>query len=364
MLPLAAHITRQISAFVADRNFFYAEEKGGRFVFSDESLELGCQYRLLSIDEVVPPLDLGAALNWRPEGKLGGWNSYVMALPSSFFVGAQRNLLREVAEFLGHGIRSRHPRLYVVNPLPHHIEVDGTCVYPQFPESLLLRRTGVCAVDVTASGGTQVPRVIEKGDEWVRLEEFSPGEQEFTVAVDGVEQMIIRTEDCALFRPGGITISTDEATWDLCTDPPLAGSELLRHEVTTDCENDRLANHLARLNDGWALEKTRLSSPAGSPKIFYAGGFGELRGIVQPSLQKPKERVDENAAIQQLGAARNWLEHLVARSFGADGARRVRSYLADPTPANLYRLGPIMTSRLMPYIRAAQHQHQERTEGN
>ncbi|EDO89775.1 hypothetical protein BURPSPAST_Y0112 [Burkholderia pseudomallei Pasteur 52237] len=364
MLPVAAHIARQIGAFVADRNFFYAEEKGGRFVFSDEPLELGCRYRLLSIDDVVPPLDLGAALNWRPEGKFGGWNSYAMALPSSFFVGAQRNLLREIAEFLGRGIRSSRPRIYVVDPLPHHVEVDGTCIYPEFPESLLLRRTGICTVDVTASGGTPVPRVIEQSDEWVRLEEFGPGEQEFTVAVDGDEQMIIRTEDCPLFRPGGIAISTDDVTWDLCTDPPLAGSELLRHEVTIDCGNDRIAMHIAHLNDGWVLEKTQLSSPAGSPKNLFAGGFGELRAIVQTSLQEPEERVGESAAIQQLGAARNWLEHMVARSFGADGARRVRSYLADPTPANLRRLGPIMASRLMPYIRAAQHQHQEWTEGN
>lgn len=364
MLPVAAHIATQIRAFVAGRNFFYAEEKGGRFVFSDEPLELGCQYRLLSIDDVVPPLDLGAALDWRPEGKFGSWNIYAMALPSSFVVGAQRNLLREIAEFLGRGIRSRRPRVYVVDPLPHHVEVDGTCIYPELPTSLLLRRTGICAVDVTASGGMAVARVIEQSDEWVRLEEFRPGEQEFTVAVDGDEQMIIRTEHCALFRPGGIAISTDEVTWDLCTDPPLAGSELLRHELTIDCENDRIATHLASLNDGWLLEKTRLLSPAGSPKNLYAGGFGELRGMVQTPQQEPEKQGEKNAAIKQLGGALNWLEHLVARSFGADGARRVKSYLADPTPANLRRLGPIMTSRLMPYIRAAQHQQQERTEGN
>ncbi|MGS0892701.1 hypothetical protein ACVBGC_09165 [Burkholderia stagnalis] len=364
MLPIAARIAVQISAFVADRNLFYAEEKGGRLVFSDESLEWGGQYRLLSMDEVVPPLDLGTVLNWRPEGKFCGWNSYAMALPSAFVGSKVNHLPRDIAEFLGRRIGRARPRLYVVDPLPHHVEVDGTCVYPELPESLLLRRAGIGTVDVIASDGTAVARVIEQGDEWVRLEGFSSGGQEFTVQVDGDEQVIVRTEACALFRPGGIAISANEVTWDLCTDPPLAESELLGQRVTINCENARIATYLARLNDGWLLEEVQLTSPAGLPKSLYAGGFGELREIIQTALQKPEERVVENAAIHQLGAARRWLEHLVARSFGADGARRVRDYLADPTPANLHRLGLIMTSRLMPYIRAAQHQRQERTEGD
>lgn len=363
MLPLAAHVAGQVSAFAADRNLFYAEEKGGRFVFSDESLEWGCQYRLLSMDEVVPPLGLGAVLSWKPEGKFGGWNSYAMALPSAF-VGSKPDLPREIAEFLRHRIHRRRSRLYVVDPLPHHMELDGTCVYPELPESLLLRRAGIGAVDVTASDGTTVARAIELDDDWVRLQGLCPSGQEFTVAVDGDEQALIRAESCALFRPGGIAVSVDEARWELCTDAPLSSLELLGQGVTIDCGSARIAAHLARLNGDWVLEETQLSSPVGSLKSLYAGSFGELRGFVQTSLQELEEKVDKNAAIPQapVDAARLWLEQLVARSFGADGATRVRSYLTDPNPTNLHRLGPIMTSRLMPYIRAAQHQRQERTE--
>src|SRR6218665_3278520 len=47
LLPLAAHLSGQVSAFAADRNLFYAEEKGGRYAFSDEPLECGTRYRLL-----------------------------------------------------------------------------------------------------------------------------------------------------------------------------------------------------------------------------------------------------------------------------------------------------------------------------
>lgn len=366
VLPLAAHVAGQVGAFAADRNLFYADEKGGRFVFGDEALEWGARYRLLSADEVTPPLDLGSALTWKPEGKFGGWNSYEMALPSSF-IASKPNLPANISAFLGRRIRRGRPRLYVVDPLPHHVEIDGTYIYPILPASLLLRRSGTGAIAVTASGGTAVVSVTETDDEWVRLEGLSNSGQEFTVAVDGNEQAIFRAEDCALFRPGGIAVRADEVTWDLCTDAPLPGSSLLGRGVNIDCGSARIATHLARLNDGWVLEETQLSSQSGSPKNLYAGSFGELRWIITIPLQEPEEKVDENAGARQApaSAARRWIEQLVVRSFGAEGASRVRRYFSDPSPANLYRLGPIMTSRLMPYIRAAQDQHhQVRTEGD
>jgi hypothetical protein len=365
MLPLAAHVAGQVGAFAADRNLFYADEKGGRFVFGDEPLEWGARYRLLTVDEVVPPLDLGSALNWKPEGKFGGWNSYEMALPSTF-VASKPHLPADISAFLGRRIRRGRPRLYVVDPLPHHVEIDGTYVYPNPPASVLLRRSGIGAVDVTASGSAAVARVVEQGDEWVRLEGLSAGGEEFTVAVDADEQVIIRIEDCALFRPGGIAVSVDELRWDLCTDAPLPASDLVGREINIDCGSARIAAHVARLNDRWVLEETQLSSLGGSPRNLYAGSFGELRGIFATQLRETEEKVDENAAARQasLGAAPRWIEQLVIRSFGAEGASHVRRYLSDPNPTNLYRLGPIMTSRLMPYIRAAQHQQKKRTEGD
>jgi hypothetical protein len=314
------------------------------------------------VDEVVPPLDLGSALNWKPEGKFGDWNCYEMALPASC-VASEPYLPAKIAAFLRRRIRRGRPRLYVVDPLPHHMEVDGTYVYPEPPKSLLWRRSGLGAIEVTASGGAAAARVIEQGDEWVRLEGLGHDGQEFTVAVDGDEQAVIRTEGCALFRPGGITVSADEVRWNLCTDAPLPGSDLVGQRINIDCGSARLAAHLARLNAGWVLEETQLSSPVGSLNSLYAGSFGELRGIVQIPRQEPDEKVND-ATTQQAPpcAARRWVEQLVARNFGADGASRVRRYFSDPTPTNLYRLGSIMTSRLMPYIQEAQHQQQERTE--
>lgn len=365
LLPLAAQIAGQVAAFAADRNLFYADEKGGRFIFGDEFLEWGARYRLLSVHEITPPQEIGFVLSWKPEGKFGGWNSYELTLPLAV-VELRPDLPRELAEFLGHHIRSARPRLDVVAPLPHHIEVGGTYVYPAPLQSLLLRKSGRGETSVKALVGTVETSISECGDEWVRVEGLTADGREYTIAIDGNEQVIFRVEACELFNPNGIFVGVDDLSWDMCVDAPLSASDLVTRTVRIDCGSARIAAHLARLNEGWVLDETQLSLTSGSPKNFHAGSFGELRGLLPASLQESEEIGDnEKPAAQQptVGVAWRWIEQLVIRHYGAKGVSHVRSYLSDPSPENLHRLGPIMMSRLMPYIRAAQHKQLNRTEG-
>jgi hypothetical protein len=365
LLPLAAQLSGQIAAFAADRNLFYANEKGGRFIFSDELLEWGVGYRLLTVHEITPPQELGRVLNWKPEGKFGGWYSYELALPS-VFAGSKPDLHSELAYFLGHRIRSSRPRLYVIDPLPHHFEVGGTYVFSGPTRSLLLRKSGKGETSVKASVGTVEASISEHGDEWVRVEGLSADGRECTIAIDGNEQMILRVETCELFQPSGIAVGVDDLSWDLCVDAPLAENELVTRTVKIDCGNVRIAAYLARLNEGWVLDETQLSLPSGSPKNFLAGSFGELRGNHAASQQEQEESLSEKPAapLPTLGVAVRWIEQLVIRNYGTKGVSQVRRFLSNPSQENLYRLGPIMTSRLMPYIRAAQHQQQNQTRGD
>lgn len=364
LLPLAAELAGQLGAFAANRNLFYANEKGGRFVFSDEQLEWGARYRLLSSHAVAPSLELGSVLSWRPEGKFGGWHSYELALPSAF-IGPKQVLPRDISEFLGHRIRSPRPRLFLVDPPPHHVEIGGTYVYPVPPESLLLRRSGTGEISVTASTGTLETDVSEHGDEWVRVSGLWAAGCEYVAAIDGNEQAIFRVEPCELFCPAGVIVVSDDLSWNLYTDAPLDANALAARTVNVDCGSARIAAHVALLNDGWVLEGTRLSLPGGSAKALYAGSFGELRSVIPASLNTFEESSVATSAAQQSPAASipHWIEHLVVLDYGAEGASHVRRYFSNPSPENLYRLGPIMTSRLMPYIRAAQHQQRDRTEG-
>lgn len=365
LLPLAAAIAGQVGAFAADRNLFYADEKGGRFIFSDEQLEWGAQYRLLSLHEIAPPLELSSVLSWEPEGKFGGWYSYMLALPSAF-IGSKPYLPREIAEFLRHRIRSPRPRLSLVDPMPHHIDICGAHVYPVRPESLLLRRSGSGVISVTASTGTVSTDISEQGDEWVRVKGLWMDACEYAVEIDGREQVIFRVEPCELFCPPGVSVVSGDFSWDLCTDAPLDARALIARTVHIDCSSTRIAAHLARLNDGWVLETTHLSLPDGSAKELYAGSFGELRGEFPTSPHLSEESGGAMRPAQQLpsvGVSR-WIEQLVVRGYGSEGVCHVRRYLSNPNLENLYRLGPIMTSRLMPYIRAAQHQQRDPTEGD
>ena len=134
------------------------------------------------------------------------------------------------------------------------------------------------------------------------------------------------------------------------------------NEVNVECGSVRIAEHVLRMNDGWLQEGSVLSSPAGAAKGLNAGSFGELRSVfaVSPQMEEHETR-GCIASLKQPLASRRYVEGLVVRHFGQDGLDRVRRYFADPSQANLYGLGLVMTSPLMPYIRAAQDQ--ERGQG-
>lgn len=356
LLPLAAHVSGQVGAFAADVNLFYAEEKGGRFVFGDEPVEWGTRYRLLARAVIAPPSELGSALDWKPGQKFGEWNSYEMALPLTF-ASSRPQLPAQIAEFLGRRIRNGRPRLFVVQPSPHHIDVDGTYVYPESPESILLRRSANKKVTVETPLGLALPAVSELTDEWVQLKGLPASGHDCTVSIDGNEQMVFRVESCELFRPTGVIARVGDVLWDLCADSPVSPAELLRNQVDIECGSVRIAAHVLRLNEGWRQEAAGLSAPGDTAKVLYAGSFGELRSAAAVSPQLEDHPVQVSIAkLKPSLATRSWVEGLVIRNFGQDGLDRVRRYFAEPSRANLYQMGLIMTSPLMPYIRASTDQ--------
>lgn len=360
LLPLATHLSGQLSAFAADRNLFYAGEKGGRYVFSDEPLELGARYRLLARGVVAPPAELGAVLEWESGQKFGEWHSYEMALPLALDA-SRPHMSAQIAEFLGRRIRSARPRLFVVQPLPHHIELDGTHVYPESPETIFLRRSASGKVTVYTPASSAATAVSEVADDWVELKGLPADGQDCTVSIDGSEQVVLRVDACALFRPAGLVVAAGDAVWDLLAESPIEPAELLRNDVNVACGSVRIAAHVARLNNDWRQEGSVLFSASGAAKELYAGSFGELLSTVFVSPEKESRPKRENLSkTRPPVATRLWVESLVAKRFGGEGLECVRRYFSDPCRANLCRLGPIMTSSLMPYIRAAQDQERER----
>lgn len=358
LLSLAARVATELAAFVHDHNLFYADERSGRLVFPGEPLEWGARYRLLSSTEVDPPTHLYSMLDWRVGPMLAEWHVYSFSFPTAY-VASEQDVPTQIAEFLGRKIRSARPRLFIVDPPPHHIDFDGTYVYPMAPSSILMRRNASKRVVAVGSPERERYVVTELSDEWVRLEQVPTGGGDCIVSIDGIEQVVLRIEPCGLFRPRGVVAHCSEHSWDLTSEAPIDRVDLRRHEVSVECDNDRVAAYIARLNPDWNHDRLILSLPADAEKVLRAGSFGQLLAVEGHASSIGGEASAGSIGDTQNSAAKVWIEGLVAATFGEEGLGRVRKYLADPDRSNVCHLGPLMSSHLMPYIRAAHDREHE-----
>src|SRR5207253_1777904 len=148
----AAAIESDISLFRSSGNVFRGGNESGRLLAPEEPLEWGESYRLFTQHPLTPaPSELPCALV--AQGGSQGWFLYEVDLP----VPTEDNEISRhevVSRFLGRAIRRRSPRVFLVDPPPHHIDPGGTYIYPSFPSRLLLRRNGRCEVSVEGSART------------------------------------------------------------------------------------------------------------------------------------------------------------------------------------------------------------------
>jgi hypothetical protein len=354
LLLLAARISAELDTFRRGRNLFYADERGGRLVFSNELLEWGGHYRLLIDEPLEAPPHLSEMLSWKRRPKLDKWFVYEFSLPKVF--SASRGDVRpQIVAFLGKRVGNTRPRLFVVEPTPHHIDYDGTYVYPTAPSRLLLRRTVLKPVQIKGPPETVRCVISELSDEWVQIVGIPAGKTDCIVSIDGDEQLVFRVEPCELFRPTGVLVHCGSKSWELASNPPLASNELIQQEVNIECHSERLASHLAVLNPAWDQEALHLMRPAAIEKVFTAGSFGRL--FARAEIAQIPEEAAARSVTQRIDSARKvWVEGLVAAAFGEVSLGLVREYLADPVRENLFHLGSLTSSPLMPYIYAAHDQ--------
>jgi hypothetical protein len=354
LLSLAARISAELDTFRRGRNLFYADERGGRLVFSNELLEWGVHYRLLIDEPLEAPPHLSELLSWKRRPKLDKWFVYAFSLPA-VFSSSRGDVRPQIETFLGRRVGNTRPRLFVVEPTPHHIDSDGTYVYPAAPSRLLLRRTVLKSVRIKGPPETVRCVISELSDEWVQIVGIPVGKTDCIVSIDGDEQLVFRIAQCGLFRPTGVLAHCGNNTWELASDPPLTSNELIQQEVSIECHSERLASHLAVLNPAWGQEALHLRLPAAIEKVFTAGSFGRL--FAKEEIERIPEGATERSVIQGADSERKvWVEGLIAAAFGEVSLGAVREYLADPVRENLFHLGPLISSPLMPYIYAAHDQ--------
>lgn len=350
LIALAAHITSQVAEFHPKINFFHAGQKGGRLVLRDEPLEWGGTYRLLASATLSPPANLAGMIEWSTGSKLGDWHIYSFSLPTAF-PASRPEIPSVAADFFGKRIRSGRPRAYVVFPFPHHVGTDGAYIFSESPEYILVRRTMYGKVQLE---GAEFAKQVEIADEWVRLDAPVLGAKECALVIEGVEQVLLRVETCSLFEPSGVRVSSNELSWDLCVDAPMSFAELQDSAISVECGSERIALGLKRVNDNWERSNRTLSLPTGVLKALKAGSFGDLRSGAFAPINEMMPPVPVQNRFRVVDAkASAWIEYLTATRFGQDGVARVRVFLADPSDSNMHRLGSVILSPIMPYLRAA-----------
>ena len=351
---LADHLMAQTSAFAHGMNLFAATASSGRLLYAREPLEWGGRYWIVTDLLISPPDQVTEAVEWNRCGSLAKWHVYEVKLPATLNASQFHTTQESLSEFFGRLIRPRQPRAYVVYPSPHHLGADGAYVYPQSPEVLYVLRTSNHEVSVDGSPDLIAEiQIVALADNWIEIEGIQPSTQDVAILINGVEQAVIRIETCDLIQPDGLRAYSGEISWSLLEDAPLSTEQLFSQDIRIECGSDRLAHYVAKIKEGSILDGTAVILPKNTDKTLHAGGFGEIRLSSKfAENQNSNPKVLKGGNNGQLAKA-TWIQGVVCTKYGSQTASLVTDYIADPSQLNLKKLGPMITSPLMAYIRAA-----------
>jgi len=357
LFALSDHLMMETSAFTHSMNLFSSTESGGRFLFSQEPLEWGGRYWVVTDAPLTPPLRVTEFIEWHRRGSLAQWHVYEVELPSTFSASKFNTIKETLTEFFSRKIRVRHPRAYIVHPSPHHLGADGAYVYPHTTEVLYVRRTSKHEISVEGPSDLIAHTAVSSlADDWIQIKGIKPSHQDIVILINGIEQAVIRFDECDLIQPGRLHAYSEELSWDLLHDTPLPKEELFSEEIRIKCGSDRLAQYVAKTNKDWVLEGSVVTLPKNTDKTLSLGGFGEIRAKCSSIEVEHKNEDFSQSQNMQLPMA-TWIDSIIRARYGPQTTALVRDFISNPSQSNLHKLGPILNSPLMAYIRtAAEHQ--------
>lgn len=337
-----ACIEEGINALVADfrasNNFFRVGEVWNRLLRPMAPLEWGERYQLLT-KQTLNPTPMGLPLEVDCKDERQGWYLYNIVLPKVTQIKGVEDK-EAIARHLEREVREPFPKAYFVDPPPHHIEQDGTYVFPKGTEHILLKRIGNCSTSIAydLDNDTQA-RSTDINEEWTEITGNIPGN--FSIRLNGHVALLGRVEECPLFQPEGVRVVIGDSTYEIFQ----AGlPEVIRQgtgeSLSIDCPSPRVADNLELSQEMWIRKGTSFSL-CGDCKNVDARNFGVL---TWPVPEAPGAVVE--AVAPQILARRAWLEGLVARYQGPDAVKRLRKQWDKVLPMNI----DIELERLRPYI--------------
>lgn len=320
--PLAMEIQAELAEFKHGINLFVGGDDGGRRLYDDEPTEWGGRYWIASPVPLEPPGLITEFIEWSVSGHIADWFIYSVSLPR-VIAASQIGLRHAVEAFIGRRVNGAKASLYVAYPLPHHFDVDGALVYPQYPERLLLRTTTTAPVTaISRNGAKQSAQRIS--EDWVELSNFDPSDCEATICMNDREQLLIRIDVCELFRPIGLAADNGDEPIDVAKGMTACASS----GAQIECPSLRVAEHLKKLNPDWALEDRFLISEYGRP--FDGGNYGLVRdaNAAEDATHGRVSAQQSSHVDGKANATQKWLEGVIARNLGQPGKEALRAYLA------------------------------------
>lgn len=314
----AEAIRMHVSMFRSAGNYFRVSEAGGRLLAPLEPLEWGERYRLLTQEALgSAPVDFGIEVESN-EGRRG-WIFYELRLPTLAQAGDD-STREAIGRYLGRTINAPRARVYFVDPPAHHVEPDGTHIFPETTERIVLRRPGGSRVTIVIGAqSVNSARVRDLGDEWCEVTGFST--DEFIVLLDEREELLGRFEKCDLFRPEGVRVVVGEQVWEIFQPELRDAVQHRSHKVVRiECPTMLVTEQLALEKNAWTQDGKvfTLLEPQSEP-IADAGNFGALAW-----LETTAPAFESRKATPQVLATRVWIEGLVARLDGPDALLRLR----------------------------------------
>ena len=326
-------LAQQASLLCNGFNFFHWSIPAGRLLDTNEPLEWGRSYRILTQEVLTPPPVNG--LECKRHAWRDGWDVYEVVLPPGGEV-AEYEVRATLERLFAREIRAPRARAYVIDPQPHHIEIDGTLVFPESTDSLLWRITGSDECVLRFFDGRALPaREISEG--WVQLSDLEAGD--FVVELGGQTELLGRIEACPFFQPAGILAEKGPASVELF-DTRLAElvAELGPDNWSIHCPSTAVADLVTCGADSWSRSGAEFHGNFSNLTRLDGGAFGRFEGCdVQGMHAKAKE---STSPIDSLAPFRKtWLQGVVAVRHGPKVARALGAGLdAGLVPPNLAEL--------------------------
>lgn len=325
--------------FLSFGNYFKASETGGRLLAIQEPLEWGEQYFLLT-QLKLGPVPAIHGLSFETTECWKGWTLYNIVLPT--FLNNKNEFERTtIIRFLNRPIRIPYSHVYFITP-PHHIENDGTYVYPVATEGIVIKKTATGSISVQEN---RQAIIKDLDDEFVEITGFEMGC--FSILIDDRMELLGKIEECDLFQPAGVRSILNGISREIF-EPGL--NKIIQHKIIEklriECPCDRVANMLNLEQAIWTREEKSYTAHEIGMHPVDAANFGFLAWPKDDELTESKSaEIDAQKVVRRL-----WLEGIIASNYGPETLLRFRNELNSTSTSGYPEIAIGRHAWLLPYF--------------